>query len=294
MTATPSTTPVLGLVARPGEGEELRPLVRDLTAWCQVRALHDLPHPADAVLATSPAALAQIPYGWHGPVAVWLEAPEHLPAPGATAAWDPFVVVTTSAELAVEVGPAALLVGGPLTGFPDREQVSPLLRRRWRERRELPAQLVVDTSVDHDEDHLAVAAAAVVDFASLPLALALGTPCVTTPSAATALHLTDGRDVLVEDDLPAARRRAAELAADEVTASRLSRVGSRTARDRSPRQVARTLARRLGLLTTADDQWHRALSRLEDLGLPPGSPVRQRVLDAFAPFEPAAPTPVTS
>jgi hypothetical protein len=283
---------VLGLVARPGEGEELRPLVRDLTAWCHVRALHDLPHPPDAVLATSPAALAQIPYGWHGPAAVWLEAPEHLPAPGA-AAWHPFVVVTTTAELAVEVGPDALLVGGPLTGFPDREQVSPLLRRRWRERRELPAHLVVDTSVDH-EDHLAVAAAAVVDFESLPLALALGTPCVTTPSAAAALHLTDGRDVLVADDLPAARLRAAELAADEVTASRLSRVGSRTARDRSPRQVARTLARRLGLLTSPDDQWHRALGRLEDLGLPPGSPVRQRVFDAFAPFEPAAPTPVTS
>lgn len=293
MTAPASTRPVLGLVARPGEGEELRPLVRDLTAWCHVRALHDLPHPPDAVLATSPAALAQIPYGWHGPAAVWLEAPEHLPAPGA-AAWHPFVVVTTTAELAVEVGPDALLVGGPLTGFPDREQVSPLLRRRWRERRELPAHLVVDTSVDHDEDHLAVAAAAVVDFESLPLALALGTPCVTTPSAAAALHLTDGRDVLVADDLPAARLRAAELAADEVTASRLSRVGSRTARDRSPRQVARTLARRLGLLTSPDDQWHRALGRLEDLGLPPGSPVRQRVFDAFAPFEPAAPTPVTS
>ncbi len=105
---------------------------------------------------------------------------------------------------------------------PTESRCRPCCAAAGAERRELPAQLVVDTSVDHDEDHLAVAAAAVVDFASLPLALALGTPCVTTPSAAAALHLTDGRDVLVEDDLPAARRRAAELAADDVTASRLS------------------------------------------------------------------------
>jgi hypothetical protein len=294
VTATPARLPVLGLVARPGEGEDLRPLVRDLTAWCEVRALRDLPHPPDAVLATSPAALAQIPYGWHGPVALWLEAPEHLAPPAELTSWSPLVVVTESAELATEVGVDALLVGGPLTGFPDRQWVPPLLRRRWRERRQLPPDLVVDTSVDHDESLLAVAAAAVVDFATLPLALALGTPCVTTTTAAAALHLSDGRDVIVEDSPAGARRRAEELAADETTASRLSRAGSSTARERSPRHVARALARRLGLLTLDDSQWHRAMSRLDDLGLPPGSPVRQRVLDAFAPFEHALPIPVTS
>src|SRR5690606_31406316 len=93
--------------------------------------------------------------------------------------------------------------------------LAPIVRRRWRQRVGLPDRHVVRVrTADADGDpsslstQLAVASAAVVDGPPVLLALALGTPVVTSRDTARRLGLHLDRDVVCARD----PERAKELA----------------------------------------------------------------------------------
>ncbi|MCB0978807.1 MAG: hypothetical protein KDB02_15240 [Acidimicrobiales bacterium] len=172
----------------------------------------------------------------------------------------------------------------------------PLVRRRWRERLGLPAKLVV--AVDAPEvdrfvtTSLAVASAAVVTGPALPLALALGTPVVTSPEDAARLGLpTDsGPDApaLIAED-PAERDRAANhLASSPADLARRSVAARRFALDRldlAPALRAVTAALRSSATDHPDvgtDPLGVLRDRLVELGTPPHSRIAERADAATA------------
>lgn len=286
----------LGLLARPGEGELLRPLVRALAREVPVHALMG-DRGATALLATSPAALAREDRVTL-PAAVWVRDRAHLEAlvsrPG------PTVVVTPSpavAEAARRAGRTVLLVAEPLADDPSADPRWPLVRNRWRERESLPESLLVvvhaaDTepgrfvsdSTDDDVRTLAASDPALEDLlAAAAVVVTIDAPDVATRARAGGAPTIEAAPADVASAILAAR----ELAADPFAAARAAADGVTTARRAGVTRAARTLIDLLGL--TPDDAGleQRVTSRLVELGLPTAGPFRARLHDAFVLF----PTP---
>jgi hypothetical protein len=148
---------------------------------------------------------------------------------------------------------------------------------------ELPAEWVVRAAAVPAEDRptaLALCSAAVV-YSDLPLALALGTPVVTGAESAAAIDAGD--EVVVPaagEDLGAV---AAELAADDVRAARLSRLArARAERDLDVGRSARELLERLELVRPRLTPGERIGRALDELGAASGDPVTARATAAVA------------
>jgi hypothetical protein len=254
---------VVAVVAVPGGTETVRPLVRALARHVDVWAVGRAPAP-DAYLVAGAGALDRVPDG----------------AP---------VAVADDGHLAIRRGDAAEvidLVTGADVDTAAWPPIPPHVRRRWRQRLGLPADLVVDTATLAPEDvptALALAAAAVVAPAHLPLALALGCPSVVSATSATAVGAVDGLHVVV-----GGRPEAEAIAADDRQASWLSRQGRRLAlASLDPARTADALLRAWGLAPAGPTA--RVDERLAELGTAPTGPVRRRVADALALFTPGGP-----
>jgi hypothetical protein len=229
-----------------------------------VRALLRCRARPDAVLLTGRNGALVLPGGMRA--ALWLgedEAP-HLPD---------------------RITPVGIAPGGDGVTVPrhpveaDRwPPIGPAVRRRWRERLELPEEWVVRAASVPAEDRptaLALCSAAIV-YGDLPLALALGTPVVTLPEPAAAIGA--GSEVVVPGPGEDPAALAAELAADEVRAARLSRLArAKAERDLDIGRSARELLDRLGLRPPAASPDERLARRAEDLGVSPGDRVLERV-----------------
>jgi hypothetical protein len=256
------TRPVVAVVAAgPGATEAVRPLVRALARHVDVRAADRAAAP-DAYLVAGAAATDRVPAG--------------VP-----------VAVAAGERLDVRRGDAAhafALVTGSTVDTAAWPPLPPHVRRRWRQRLGLPADLVVDTATLAPEDvptALAVAAAAVVAEPDLPLALALGCPSVVTSATAAALGVRAGLQVVA-----GGRAEAEALAGDDARAARLARLGRRFALARlDPARTAEALLAAWGL--APEGPVARVDERLAELGTAPAGPVRRRVADALALFAPA-------
>jgi len=272
----PRDRPLVALVVELGAGAVLRPLVRAIAGYADVRALGRCASLPDAALAS-------------GPVAAFL-APEDVPV----ATWHDGEVVVAGESISV-----------PLNGL-DVRSVRPygtLVRRRWRERLGLPEHhvVVLDDLPEADRpEALRTCAAAVVGAADLPLALALGTPVVTDARSAVAAGAIDDVHVaLAIGTDPAAL--AAELARDDARAARLGLTGRRLVEQTLDlgsvaRHVLAALARADPARPPASfprDPASRAEARLEtrlrELHTPVGSEILLRVADATALLTGAAP-----
>jgi hypothetical protein len=214
--------PRLELLAAPGTGERVVPLVRVLARWWEPAAADAALGAPVAVLATSPHARGLADrLGGEIPTAVWVgphESIDGLPAA-------PTMVL---APEPVDVPDGVTVVRVPVPGLDgdDHRPLSPFVRERWRRRLDLPAHLVVSVGFPHspvlDDDTvgtaLAVAAAVAARGDVVLRAMALGAPVATDSATAHRLGLGDG--VVVADDPEAA---AIELAAHPIAAAALSR-----------------------------------------------------------------------
>ena len=256
-----------------------------VVSWHRTRQLGADVSLPDAVLATSVALLDELPAV---PTAVWVTHPQDLRAAHEA---DVEVVLAHRADLVDHGAVLVPPVGIDLSRWPP---IAPLVRDRWRSRHGLPAELVV--AVEHATEaadlaaSLALASAAVVTGPSITLALALGTPSVTSPETARRLGLRPGLDVEVAGGPEAADRLAREIAADPARAARLSRRGRRYAENHLDLgRPAAVVRRRLGLAPPAGPG-AGALAHLEgrlvELATPAGAPIRLRVDDALALFPP--------
>ena len=166
-----------------------------------------------------------------------------------------------------------------------------MIRSRHRLALGLPERLVV--AVDQAAKPLdaattlALVAAAVVTGPWLPLALALGTPFVTSPAAAQRFGLRPGVDVEVAQRPGDADRIASAIAIDQDRASSLSQRARRFAEQhldlsRPARQVRDRLDLSADLVV--DDATAMFEARLAELGTPEDSRLRLRLVEALAPF----------
>ena len=283
----------LGLLARPGEGEVLRPLVRALACEVAVHAAAD-GRESTALLATSPDALARDDRR-SLPAAVWLVDVEQLDA--IAPRQGPTVVVTPSAaaaDAARHAGRTVLEVAAPMVDDPTLDARWPLVRARWRERESLPEQLIV---VVHGAGSAPAEAAAVApgdDVRSVAVTdpvlddlLAVAAAVVTIDEPDIAARARAGGAPTVEaerGDLGSAMRTARSTAADPIAASRASAEGVAGARHAGVSRAARALIALLELTDDVTSLEQRVTSRLSELGLPAAGPFRARLHDAFAPF----------
>lgn len=282
MTEPTPPVPVLALLAATGTSQRAVPLLGLLGRHASVVSWHRrAEHVPSAVLATTVGALSAL----HGeptvPTAVWVRHHDEIDqarAGGAT------VLLTARPELVTRGAILVPPVGLEVDRWPP---VSPLVRARWRERLELPAQHVVqvDGAMEPHEGEqvLRFASAAVVSGPATLVALALATPVVTSADTARRLGLRPGRDVEVAGSPDEALLLAQEVAADEVRAASLSRRARRCAEHhldlgRPARQVAQEL--RLVAPPTGADA--RLDLRLDELATPGSSPLRARAADALA------------
>jgi hypothetical protein len=201
------------------------------------------------------------------------------------------VAVAEEDRLAIRRGDAAEvveLVTGPTVDTASWPPLPPHVRRRWRQRLGLDPELVVDTAALDPDDMptaLAVAAAALVTGADLPLALALGCPSVVSAEAAATVGAVDELHVVI-----GGRVDAEALATDDRRAALLSRQARLLARTRlDPARPADVLLRAWGIAPTGAAA--RVDERLAELGTAPAGPVRRRVADALAPFTEPKPGP---
>lgn len=292
--------PVLGLLARPGEGEPLRPLIRALAGRCTVRAL--LPGQArpDALLASSPGALANRGVDQIG-TSVFVADDDAWTQ--LDARHDPSVIVLTpSASIATQArrsGHDVVQVASAWSSGRSAPPRWPLVRERWRRRADLP-------------DHLVL----VIDAASAPrvapdarsgrpdaveiLTVSADDPRLDDLVAVASAIVCDSSDWVdppawvgnglvidrAEDDLDAdgALERALALAANVHEASR--RVADATLSDRlgSADLAARSLLARLGIDPAPRSMADRVDARLGALHIPSPSPFRVRLETAFAAF----------
>lgn len=252
-----SSVPLVGLVVEPGEGGVLRPIVRALMAMVEVRSLGRCTRTPDLVLASGEAAAKR----------------------------------TTVERMAVcvsggvRVGDVVVPVpAGALDVFAVLPR-GPLVRRRWQEQLGRPDgwTVLADGVPPADRPEvLAVCSAAVVSGDDLALALALGTPVVTTAAAARSIGALDNEHVVVAGDGDDAIVVASLLAVDEARAAAVGAAGRRLAEAQLDivalaRQIlsAAGLESGPGSVTNLD-------SRLRELHTPPGSRIRNRVDNATA------------
>jgi hypothetical protein len=294
----------LGLLARPGEGEALRPLVRALAREVPVHA-ERAGHTSSALLATSPAALARADHETL-PAAVWVADGQWSNDERGVAAVvtrpGPTVVVTPSpdaADAARRAGRSVLEVVAPLVDEPSLDPRWPLVRARWRERGSLPDHLVVvvrpgDAAATGSDDDVRWVAA---DDPALDDLLAVAAAVVTIDEAGVAARARAGGAPTVEatgGNEEAALRSARALASDAHAASRCAADGVARARRSSVTRAARTVIDLLGLTDDGAGLEQRVTARLTELGLPTGGPFRARLHDAFAPFPAPPPVATTS
>ncbi|MEZ5139837.1 MAG: hypothetical protein R2711_14055 [Acidimicrobiales bacterium] len=277
---------VLALVAEPGGSARAVPLlgIVGLEAVVVSWQRRDGVVP-DAVLAASVGALDLLGDAPDRPTGTWVRHHDEIDVALGRGV---DLLLTGRAEL---VARGAVLVP-PLGIEVDRwPPVAPLVRARRREALGLPARHVVRAdeleASEELEAALAVASAAVVSGPSALLALALGTPSVTSADTARRLGVRPGRDVEVASGPDAATAIAEELAADPARAAALSRRARRFAeRHLDLGRPARVVLERLGLVEVDDGPTERVGRRLDELGTPAGSPVRARAADALAVLAP--------
>lgn len=274
--------PVVALLAAPGTSGRAIPLLGLLGVHARVVSWHrrgDLV--PSGVLVTSVDSLASLAMAPPAPAAVWVKHHDQVDQATERGA---AVLLTANPDLvsrgAVLIPPVAIEVGR----WP---AVAPIVRARRREAAGLPAVhvLKVEGGVEPlgGEQELAMASAAVVSGPATLLALALGTPVVTSVDTARRLGLRAGRDVEVASGPDAARDLAEEIARDDARAAALSRQARRRAEDHLDLgRPAREVARRLGLVADATSATARIDDRLAELSTPAGSPTRARVAGALA------------
>ncbi|WP_426573396.1 hypothetical protein [Aquihabitans sp. McL0605] len=276
--------PVLALLAAPGTTSRAVPLLGLLGIHARVVSWQRRGDVApDAVIVTSVDSLRAL----HGsppiPTAVWVKHHEHIDEAieaGAT------LLLTARPELMARGAVLVPPIGIEVDRWP---AAAPLVRRRRREQRGLPAVHVVKLEPGMDpteaEIALSVASAAVVSGPATLLGLALGTPLVTSTDTARRLGVRPGRDVEVAAGPEQALELAAEIAADDARAASLSRRARRCAEHHLDLgRPALVVAQRLGLVATPAGPIARIDGRLDELATPIGSPVRARVDDALAGF----------
>ncbi len=300
--------PVLALLAPRGTSARVAPLLAlvgaagvEVVSWSACLQAGVEP---SALLVADEAALDEAPP--EVPRAVWVaDADGHrrVRAAGATLSLSPQAEAVAAGAVLV---PRA---GIDLSRWPP---IAPLVRQRWRERFGLPRELVVAVEPGHDADDLptdlAMASVAVIAGPDTALALALATPVVTSVETAGRMGLRAGVDVEVADSPDAATDLARRIASSEHRAAALSRRGRRFAErrlDLGPAVQAVIVSLDLGAGpqrcaasaagASAAESWVPFLvrDRLAELNTPMASPLRTRVVTAFAPFSPASPGATT-
>lgn len=276
--------PVLALVAAPGTSARAVPLLGVLGRSVEVVSWQRRGAAApDAVLATSLDALDLLGDRPGLPVGAWVRHHDEVDRARSSGVE---LLLTATADL---VARGALLV--PRVGIEvDRwPAVAPLVRARRREREGLPERHVVRADEVEGDAALAaalgVASSAVVHGPATLVALALGTPIVTSGDTARRLGLRPGRDVEIAASPDAALDLARAVAADDGRAASLSRRARRSAEHHLDLgRPARTALERLGLVAAPTGPVARAHARLDDLATPAGSPTWPRVGAALAIF----------
>lgn len=274
--------PTLALLAAPGTSSRAVPLLgllgrhADVISW-QRRG----DRAPDAVIATTVEVLPSLA-GAAARTAVWVKHHEEIDA-AVQAGVD--LLLTARAELVARGAVLVPPVGLEVDRWP---AVAPLVRARWRERLGLPAQHVVriEPGVDPEEgeEALRIASAAVVSGPATLLALALGTPVVTSADTARRLGVRPGRDVEVASGPEEAWEAAVAIAADPARAASLSRRARRCAEHHLDLgRPALVVAERLGLRPGAERTPDAVIDlRLRELATPVASPSWARVGDALA------------
>jgi hypothetical protein len=286
------TLPLLGLALDRRPPETLVPLLVALYRWCVPSAIEPgAPEPA-AVLAT-PSSAGGAPAG--RPLALWVgsAAEAGSPAAGRAAA-----IVADQPATVDAAGDRGVLApaGDHAAG---RSVVSPFVRRRLRWARGLPASAVLEQADDgwrwpglaeplaDDLVPTAMACAsavAVAEPARLLEAMAWGAPCVGDPASAEQVGAVADTHVLVGAGAAERRRLAADLAADQALASRLSWAGRRLVERRHDAgRAAMRLVELLGLRPTLPGgAVASARLQLGLLGTPSDAKIASRFAEATA------------
>lgn len=293
-----SERPSLELLVASGTAARIEPLLTALGRWFEPRAPDVMAPPPGARLASSCRApgLAAALDDTSVPLAVWLDDPTpDLPLDA------PHVVVLVPSGR-VDADHDALddddarQVVVPVPGIDAREhpQVAPFVRQRWRQRLDLPAELVVAVGVPGaprlTPDLLATAfttaSAVAVVGPSVLMALATGAPVVTDETTAREIGAEQGEVEVTS--IPRLLGVAGEVAADMARAAELGRRGRRLIERRHDLGgVARGLADHLRALP-ADrrlDPTDRVRRELRALGSTPWSLPGRRALGAVAALE---------
>lgn len=274
--------PVLALLAASGTTGRAVPLLGLLGLHAQVVSWHRRGNLVpDAVLVTSVESLPALATAPPAPAAVWVRHHDQVDAATEAGA---VLLLTANAELVPRGAVLVPSVGIEVDRWP---AVPPLVRRRRRQALGLPAVHVLTVKggvePENGEQELAAASVAVVSGPATLLALALGTPVVTSGDTARRLGLRRGRDVEVAADPEAALALATEIAHDDARAAALSRQARRCAEHHLDLgRPAREVARRLGLVASDPGPLGHLGDRLDELSTPAGSPTRARVADALA------------
>ncbi|MCB0964369.1 MAG: hypothetical protein KDA98_13905 [Acidimicrobiales bacterium] len=274
--------PVLALAADPGTTSRAVPLLGLLGRWVDVVSWQRRGETEpDAVLATTVDALERLAVGRDRPLGVWVRHHDQVDRARAAGA---AVLLTDRPELEARGAVLVPPVGIELDRWP---AVPPLVRARRREQQGLPEHHVVRIEGGAEPEGgapaLASASAAIVSGPATLLALALGTPTVTSGDTARRLGLRPGRDAEVARDPAAAAELADAVADDAARAAALSRRARRCAEHHLDLgRPARRVAEGLGMVPARAGGRGRLEDRLDELACPHGSPVRVRVADALA------------
>jgi hypothetical protein len=286
------TLPLLGLALERRPPETLVPLLVALYRWCVPSTIEPgAPEPA-AVMATVSSA-ARVPAG--RPLALWVASAAEA---GSAAAARAAAVVADDPATVAAAGDRGVLAptGNHASG---RSVVSPFVRRRVRWARGLPEVAVLEQGDDGwrftgvaeplPDDLVPTAmacasAVAVAEPARLLEAMAWGAPCVSDPGAARQVGADPDTHLLVDADAAGRRRLAAELAADQSLASRLSWAGRRLVERRHDAgRAAMALVELLGLRPTLPaGALASARLQLGLLGTPSGATIAGRFAEATA------------
>ena len=274
---------VVGL-ALDGPAEPLAPLLTALSRWCSVKSL---PPSATAWVVDQGGLARYRKQLARSPLAVWLTGP----APGVGDLPAARVILTGDIRAWREVGTRALSI--PVDGpGRDARYMPPVVRSRLRRARGLPEHPVLHCGSSGwqwpGRSHplpeslyataLGCAAAAVVtDAATLTLALAWGTPAVTSADIAQELEAAPGVHVL-DGETPEERHgKARRIASDPRLAARLSWAGRLLWEERY--DVDRAATALAAALLPAGPQGHQL--RLAELGAPSDAHICSRAADAL-------------
>jgi hypothetical protein len=286
------TLPLLGLALDRRPPESLVPLLVALYRWCVPSTIEPgAPEPA-AVMATV-ASARRVPAG--RPLALWVGSAAEV---GSAAAGRAAAILSDDPATVEAAGDRGVLApaGDAAAG---RSVVSPFVRRRLRWARGLPEAAVLEQADDGWRwpglaDPLAddlvptamacASAVAVTEPARLLEAMAWGAPSVADPASAGQVGAVAGTHLLVGADAGERRRLAAELAADQALASRLSWAGRRLVEWRHDAgRAAMRLVELLGLRPSLPEgAFASARLQLGLLGTPSDANIASRFAEATA------------